>query len=167
MQLVDSLDKLPLEARAEAKPIYLQQPSPPVNADSSAAVAPATSFSQGAQQAIDALPEPLRPAHFDVPSFALGFGSAGALALLVFLLGKGSKLAFKAVAMVAVVALVGGVALGLLRRSVGQGSALVATPSSLVEDARRAVRALEARQLKQQQLLDELSSEPGVSAGPK
>lgn len=144
--ITDSVDKLPPEARGSAErvePVAIAQPSP----TSTASVVPDVVHREAAARGIDAT------------SFVLGFGAALAVAAVLFLLAKGSRLVLKVVVGTGVVCLLGAAYLGLLRNSTGQGDGPLATPGDLIEDARKAVRAAEQRQLEQQQLLDQVEQD--------
>lgn len=173
VHIVDSRDKLPPSERDTAESVDLDG-APTLETTSAATGVPlAGSASSGstalnpkeaateavrqhAERVIEQLPPELQPAHFDATSFILGFGAAGTLAAAAFLLAKGSKLVLKLVAGAALIALLAGAYLGILRRQMlGAKGGLIETPGQLVEDARRAVRAAEERQQKQQKMLDE------------
>jgi hypothetical protein len=145
VHITDSVDKLPPEARASAERV--EPVAAPVAIATDSSPIPEVVTREAAARGVDA------------PSFVFGFGTALALAAVLFLLAKGSRLVLKAVVGVGVVCLLGAAYLGALRRSTGQGDGPLATPGDLVEDARRAVRAAEQRQLEQQRVIDEVERE--------
>jgi hypothetical protein len=153
VHLVDSVDKLPPEARSKAAPVELPAHSPlsagpganPV--DPSATTATVGDSVAGALKTIDAT------------SFALGFGVAAIVLTLLYKLTEGSRFIPKLVLGLAAVALMTSLYLGYLRRTTGQSDTPLAGPAELVNDARKAVKTMEDRQAEQQRLLDEIVRE--------
>lgn len=150
--IVDSKSKLPQELREVAEHVK-ELPPAPVAAPS------ATAETTELLPAVGDVSIPKGFGSVDPASFGLGFGSAALLMAVVFLIAKGSRLVLKVIIGVALIALVASAYLGLLRRSTGQGGGVLATPDQIVDDAKKAVKAAEERQRKQQEMLDELSQE--------
>jgi hypothetical protein len=96
---------------------------------------------------------------FDGPSFAAGFGLALLLATMVLLVRRGSLrwLGF----LLVLGLLVGGFGayLGWLRRSTGQSTAAFASPSAVINDARRAVETLQQRERERDRVIEEIQRE--------
>jgi hypothetical protein len=95
----------------------------------------------------------------DWPSFAAGFGVALVFAAIVLVLRRGSLrwLGFLAVLGL----LVGGFGayLGFLRRSVGQSTEIFASPSAMIDDARRAVEAVKKKERERDRVIEETQHE--------
>jgi hypothetical protein len=91
----------------------------------------------------------------------LWLGAAGALLfLLSWILPRGWRWLGKVGAFVAIGALLGGLYLGALRRSTGLSSdSLLATPSAIIDDTKRAVERLNQRQKQQEQELENIQNE--------
>jgi hypothetical protein len=136
--IVDSIDKLPKQARDGAERVKLRE----------APVLPALPSITG-----DATAKP----DFHLGSFALGIGAAVLLVAVAFLLKRsGSLFLAKLLGGAALVALLGGLYLGLLRRSTVQSDEVWSSPGAIVNDARRAVdQANEARR-KQHEMLEQI-----------
>lgn len=145
VHITDSLDSLPEEARVSARPVRLE-PSPV-----------ATPGVEAARDVDASAPDVARD--IDATSFLLGFGAALGLAGLLFFLGKNAGWLLKVVAGVALASLLAAAYLGLLRQSTGHDGAAFATPEALVDDARRAVRAVEERRLEQERVIDQVERE--------
>ena len=141
--IVDSVDKLPKSARANAEQLEL--------AEGPGAI----------ERGLDAVRRQSGDeARFNLPSFALGLGLAGVLVVVALLMKRtGSLFIAKIVGMVAVVALLGGLYLGLLRRSTGQSEGLMATPNDIINDAKHTVEQANEQRRKQQEMLDEIGHE--------
>lgn len=90
------------------------------------------------------------------PSFAVGFGSAVALALLFLALRKLSTPLGRVVLFVGGILLLVAIYLGWIRRSTGQSDSPFASPSAVIQDARRAVEEMNQRNKKQDEQLDEI-----------
>ena len=139
--IVDSIDKLPKHARDNAKSIELEE----------APDLPAVPSLTG-----NAAAKP----DFHLGSFALGIGVAVIFVAVAFLLKRsGSLFLAKLLGGAALVALIGGLYLGLLRRSTGQSDELWSSPTAIVDDARRAVDQANQSRRKQEELLDQIQRE--------
>ncbi len=96
----------------------------------------------------------------ELSSFGLGVGAGlfGA-ALLYFIVGRRGgglgRLVFGGVVVLGLAALAGGAYLGWMRRATGVGQEAFASPARIVEDAKEAVRGVEAQRRAQEQLLEE------------
>jgi hypothetical protein len=99
------------------------------------------------------------PAVLHVPSFVLGAGTAlvlGCLAVLVF------RRAHRLLALVIGVVVMAALGLGYMtyvRRQAGLPGAGLATPATILNDARAAAGALDERQKQQERLLNELDKQ--------
>ncbi len=136
--IVDSLDKLPNHARERAERVELRE-TPVLPAVPSLTA-------EGAA----------KPG-FHLGSFALGIGAAVLLVVIALLVKRsGSLFLAKLLGGAALVALLGGLYLGLLRRSTGQSDEIWSSPGAIVDDARRTVdQANEARR-KQHEMLEQI-----------
>lgn len=95
----------------------------------------------------------------DWPSFAAGFAAAAVLVAIGWAITRGS-LRWLAFVLLAGGALLGASAyLGLLRRSTGLGTSALATPSAVIDDARRAVEQAKQRQSEQDRLIQQIQKE--------
>ena len=139
--IVDSPDKLPKSALPHAEEVQLQE------GPSAVERLQATQNSQAATG-------------FSLPSFAFGLGLALLLVVLALVLKRaGALFIAKILAIVAVVAALGGLYLGLLRKSTGQSDALLASPQDIIDDAKRTVEKANESQHKRQEMLDEIGRE--------
>ena len=93
-------------------------------------------------------------------SFALGFGAALLLSLLFRLLPNGWRGLTRVAVVVAIGALATGFYLGIVRRATGvAGASALATPGSLIEDAKAAVEKVEASRRRQEEELRKIQAE--------
>jgi len=135
--IVDSITAVPTSARSTVEAIV---PPPP----------PATPLA--------ALPETLaRDLH--LPSFAAGAVAGLIAAVLLFVLLRVKTMLVRVVLLGVLAAAGGGLYLGWVRRTAGQGGALVASPAALIDDARSAVQKMNERAREQQRVLEEIQSE--------
>lgn len=132
--IVDSLARVPAPLRGHAEGVVLTAPEPDL-----------------------ALGRIERELHW--PSFLAGAGCAVATCLLLLAMRRTGKRLLR-VALVASLTVLGvGLYLGWARRMAGDGAALVASPSALIEDARAAVEKMNRHSQEQQRVLDELERE--------
>lgn len=132
--IVDSLERVPASERAGAERVELEEGSPPSRYPLVSEVA----------------------SHIDWPSFATGFGVALAVAAVLSFFGRGSSRVLGFMVVAAILVAGTGAYLGTLRKATGQGDALFATPSSIIDDARRTVGEANKRQREREQLLDQI-----------
>jgi hypothetical protein len=157
VHITDSIDHLPAQARASAGRVeYQDAPSLATGAATASSAPMSTALAPIVDRAVAAN---MVPRGLDATSFVFGFGTALALAAVLFLVAKGSRLVLKVVVGVGIACLLGAAYLGVLRRSVGQGDGILATPGEMIKDAQDAVRAAEERQLRQQRLIEELEAD--------
>jgi hypothetical protein len=97
--------------------------------------------------------------HIAWPSFALGFGLAVLVALVVRGTRRGYGPFIKVGLLMALVVAAGSVYLGWIRRTTGQSGSVLATPSALIQDAQRAVDKMNDRNRSQEQLLRQIDEE--------
>lgn len=184
--IVDSLSKLPPEAREHAERLDLGAAKPvPLKATEANAEPVATEGVLGAllntapsAPAPGSVTQPApRPAtqtepsaskhgssfEFDASSFGLGLGAGLLLALgLVFVGGRGEaggilqRWIVRSALCVGVVLLGTSAYLGWSRQHAGLGSAALATPQDLIRDAKGAVDQVRQRRLEQEKQLEEL-----------
>src|SRR5688572_7778507 len=81
---------------------------------------------------------PNAPWRFDGPSAALGFAAAALLGVLLFASRRGSRVMFGVVLVLGLGVLGTGAYFGLLRQSTGQSGSPFASPSAVIDDAKRA-----------------------------
>ena len=132
--IVDSLSRVPSSQRAAAETVVLA----PVGESSAASTAR----------------ELARDLH--MPSFIAGVGLALLLGLVLVLVGRKLGRFFQAALVIGAVGLGVVAYFGWLRRTTGQSGDLLASPSTLIEDARGAVRKMNERTEQQQRTLKEL-----------
>jgi hypothetical protein len=99
------------------------------------------------------------PWRFDWPSAAVGFGAAALLALLLFASRRGSRVVLGLVLVLGLGVLATGAYFGLLRQSTGQGGSPFASPSAVIDDAKRAVEQMEQRNKQQEREIREIQRE--------
>lgn len=137
--IVDSLSRVPEKARARAERVNL---APETKLPSLPSLPSFSSEGGGFT--------------LDWPSFAVGFGAALVLVIVLTSFRRFSSPLARLVLFAIGGLLAGSAYLGWLRRSTGQGDNAFASPSALVEDTRRAVEALKQRNQAQQQQIDEI-----------
>jgi hypothetical protein len=134
LHVVSSLDAVPLSERGKLEQVTLNAAEP-------------------------SLMEPAgwRP---DWSSFALGFGAALLVTLLLRLLPGSWKRATGIVLALAAIVLLTGGYLAAVRRSTGvEGASALAAPSALIQDAKDAVQKMNERQLLREKQLQEIEQE--------
>jgi hypothetical protein len=131
--IVDSLSQVPVHERARAERIEM----------------PARS-----SLSVEVLTKQL-----DWPSFAAGFGAALVLATIVLFLSRGSTRWLSFLLLLALVVGGSGAYFGWLRRSTGQDTALFASPSSLIDDAHRAVEKMKEHDKQQERVIEDIQRE--------
>jgi hypothetical protein len=89
-------------------------------------------------------------------SFGLGLGAAVLAVLFFWSMRRGSGPLLKLVLLAGVAALLGGAYFGWIRRQSGQSDSLLAAPSALIDDARRAVDKANLKQREEQEALKEI-----------
>ncbi len=135
LHIVDSLERVPGPLRARAERIELTAP-------------PAESPPGSAGQ------------HAPWTAFGLGMAAALGMVLLVWALrGRAVNPLLKLALVGGLVVLMGAAYLGWVRRQSGQSASFFASPSALIDDARRTVDQANRRQREQQKALDELEHE--------
>jgi hypothetical protein len=132
--VVDSLSEVPEAQRPQAERLeYAEQRTPFVTA--------------------------ARDWRLDWPSAGLGFGVAILLGIALMASRRGSR-AVLGIALVLVLMVAGtGLYLGMIRKSTGQGDSPLASPSALIDDARRAVDQAQQRRREQDQVIREIQRE--------
>jgi len=132
--IVDSLNDVPQAQRGQVERIQYAESASPL-------AAAARSF------------------RLDWPSAALGFGVAILLGAAVVASRRGSRVVL-GVAVVLVLMVAGtGAYLGLIRKSTGQGDSPLASPSAVIDDARRAVDQAQQRRREQDQVIRDIQRE--------
>lgn len=132
--IVDSLDRVPPSERSGAERVELEAPSL------------ASRYPVVSQVAT----------HMDWPSFATGFGVALGIAALISFVGRGSTRLLGFLVVAAIVVAGSGAYFGMLRRTTGQSDATFATPSAIIDDAKRAVEKANQRQRDQEKLIEDI-----------
>lgn len=132
--IVDSLDRVPASERAVAERVELEAGEAPSRYPLVSEVA----------------------AHMDWPSFATGFGVALALAAILSFFGRGSARVLGFMVVAAILVAGTGAYFGMLRKATGQSDATFASPSAIIDDARRAVTEANKRQREREQLIDQV-----------
>jgi hypothetical protein len=132
--IVDSLSRVPEAQRAKAERLTFSAPKP--------SELPLTTK--------------VRDFTIDWPSFGVGFGSAALLALMLLGMRGFSSPLLRIVIFATGAALLAGAYLGLLRRTTGQSGSALASPSAMIDDARRAVDAVNRRNEQQKKQIDEI-----------
>jgi hypothetical protein len=135
--VVDSLDRVPASERAHVERLELE-------------AAPLASRYPVVSEVA---------AHMDWASFATGFGVALGIAAVVSFVGRGSTRLLGFLVVAAIVVAGSGAYFGMLRRATGESQAAFATPSAIIDDAKRAVEKAKQRQREQEKLIDEIQRE--------
>jgi hypothetical protein len=99
------------------------------------------------------------PWRFDWPSAGVGFGAAALLAVVLFASRRGSRLVFGVVLVLGLCVLGMGAYFGFLRQSTGQGGSTFASPSAVIDDAKRAVDHVDRRNREQERQIEEIQRE--------
>ena len=99
------------------------------------------------------------PWRFDWSSAAVGFGAAALLAVVLFASRRGSRVVFGVVLVLGLGVLGMGAYFGLLRKSTGQAGSALASPSAVIDDAKRAVEQMERRNNEQEREIREIQRE--------
>jgi hypothetical protein len=99
------------------------------------------------------------PWRFDWSSAAVGFGAAALLAVVLFASRRGSRVVFGVVLVLGLGVLGMGAYFGLLRKSTGQAGSALASPSAVIDDAKRAVDQMERRNEEQERQIREIQRE--------
>lgn len=157
VQLVDSLEKLPPAVRAKAKRSVFE-------GDRSApdTLGELLSGRDAARDTPNDGPTAVSVTSVHVPSFALGVAAGLGVFFILRWLSRPSPTSFGkrlvgSLALTAgLVAVLSALYLGWLRRSSGQTDGLVATPSEVIDDAKRTMQLVEERRRAEQKQLDEL-----------
>ncbi len=155
--IVDSPSKLPPEARRKAQRVELDaRPS------QSAEGALPGAFTDGAV-ARDALPSEGGHLQLDAPSFGFGMGAGVLLTTVAVGLlrwtSRGGALPRRLLVSLVVLGLVAGAGsayLGWLRRTTGQGDDAFASPSRVIDDAKKAADGVQRARREQERQLQEL-----------
>jgi hypothetical protein len=132
--IVDSLSQVPASERARVERIELNPPSSSLG--------------------VEALTKRL-----DWPSFAAGFGLALVLATIVLSMSRGSRRWLAFLLLLALVVGGSGAYFGWLRRTTGQDTAVFASPSSLIDDAHRAVEKMKAHDKERDRVIEDIQRE--------
>jgi hypothetical protein len=137
LHIVSSLDAVPIAARPKVERLELSVPHPPSVVERAQAVSSSSA------------------AHWLL--LAAGVG----LVLLVAsrFMPSGLRWLAKLGAIALVAALLGGLYLGALRRSVGSSSSLLASPSAIIDDTKRAVEKVNQSQKQRDEELRRIQSE--------
>jgi hypothetical protein len=157
--LVDDLDKLPADVRPKAKRILFEGNDNTALHDT---LAELITGDEGAASSPVAGQSPVTLTSLHVPSFALGVGTGLGVFFILRWLFSSSSTSFGKRVVVSLALTAGMVAvlsafyLGWLRRSTGQTDGLMATPTELIDDAKRTMQLVEERRKEQQKQLDEL-----------
>jgi hypothetical protein len=96
---------------------------------------------------------------FDWPSAASGFLVASLLGVLIFTSRRGSRWVLGVALLLGLMVLGTGAYFGFLRRSTGQGGSPFASPSAVIDDAKRAVDQADRRNKQQDQLIYDIQRE--------
>lgn len=157
VQLVDSLEKLPEEARSKAQ--RLDFPGSEKSALEGAfeeLLSEETTTTRDGATSTPSVPN----VHW--PSFVIGMGAGvGAVLVLRLLLSPGSssfgkRLLVSTALVIGLAAVLGGLYLGWIRKSTGQADGALATPQQIIDDAKRTMKQVEERRKEQEHQLDEL-----------
>jgi hypothetical protein len=144
--VVDSLDKLPADVRAQAERVVLTG-TPADGGDAAAR----------AERSTTAAPR----LELDTASFALGLGAgmlgAGLIGVVLSRFsGSAGRWVLRGVLMVGLAVVIGGGYLGWVRRAAGMGSGTLANPRQLVQDARDVADRVRQQRDAQKRELDEI-----------
>ncbi|HVY30082.1 MAG TPA: hypothetical protein VHB79_26175 [Polyangiaceae bacterium] len=95
----------------------------------------------------------------DGPSFALGFGAALLVGMLLRIVPGGGRWLWKLALIAGIVLVLTGAYLGAVRRAAGIDGGALAAPSALIQDAKTAVEHMNQRQKQQEEELRKLQAE--------
>lgn len=95
----------------------------------------------------------------DWPSFAAGFGLALVVGAVLSALFRRSGKALAGLLAVGLLVAGSGAYLGLIRRSTGQGQALLASPQQVIDDAKKAVEQMKDAQRTQEQTIRDIQKQ--------
>jgi hypothetical protein len=137
VHVVSSLDAVPIAARPKVERLELGVPNPPSVVERASAVSP------------------------NGPVLWLALAVVAGVVLLVAsrFMPQGLRWLAKLGAFALVAALLGGLYLGALRRSVGSSSSLLASPSAIIDDTKRAVEKINQSQKQRDEELRRIQSE--------
>lgn len=158
VHLVDSLEKLPAEVRPKAKRTFFAGD----NSTAHDTLGALLTGDAGARDTATTAQTPASLASLHVPSFALGVAAGLGVFLIIRWLSSpsetsfGKRLVLSMVLAAGLVAVLSSLYLGWLRRSTGQTEGLIATPTEVIDDAKRTMQLVEERRKAQQKQLDEL-----------
>lgn len=138
VHLVSSLDAVPVAARPRVERLELAVRPPPNVVERASSALSSGSI---------------------VPWLLLAAGVGIALIVASRFLPYGLRWLAKLGAFALVAALLGGLYLGALRRSTGSGDTLLATPSAIIDDTKRAVEKINQRQKDREEELRRIQNE--------
>jgi hypothetical protein len=92
----------------------------------------------------------------DLPSFGIGFAFALIFTLVFSIVKRAGALVFKLALLVAIVVLLSGSYFAWLRKAAGLGDSKLESPKALIEDAKRAAKAMEQRLEQQKRVLEKI-----------
>jgi hypothetical protein len=148
--IVQRLADVPEQYREQAKHIDLSKPAIPL---------PASLGGNAQTTPLDALGSHGKGAFLNVPSFIIGTGTGLALGLVgALVFRRASRLVSLVLAVLAVTALAVGY-LTYVRRQVRLPGSGMATPGTLLDDARAAAGALNKRNLEQDRALNDIDKQ--------
>ncbi|HKY37255.1 MAG TPA: hypothetical protein VJN18_15030 [Polyangiaceae bacterium] len=147
VHIVTSLGSLPPGARGKAELVVL---------DAEATRAEHTVPMSGAADA--------KPFELDGVSFGAGFAVAIVLAAILKMMPEGMRWLPKLAVVVAIAALGTGLYLGYLRKTTGTGSGPLASPSSIIQDAKDAVEKVNQKQREREAELRAIQAEGATPA---
>jgi hypothetical protein len=150
--IVQRFADVPEQYREQAKHIDLSKP---------AITLPASPSQNSTLQTalVDAMGACGKGTLLHVPSFIIGAGTALALGLVAMLAFRRANRFLALVASAVVVAALGLGYMTYVRRQAGLPGPALATPATLLDDARAAAGALNKRQVEQEQALDEVDKQ--------
>lgn len=94
----------------------------------------------------------------DLPSFGIGFAFALVFTLVFSIVKRAGAIMFKLALLVAIVVLLSGSYFAWLRRAAGLGDSKLESPKAMIDDAKKATKALEQRLEQQKRVLDKIES---------
>jgi hypothetical protein len=151
--IVQRLADVPEQYREQAKHIDLTKPAITLPARSNGDSSLQTAFTE-------AMAPCGKGTFLHVPSFIIGAGTALALGLVAVLAFRRANRFLVLVTSAVVVAALGIGYITYVRRQAGLSGAGLATPATLLDDARAAAGALNKRQAEQERVLDEVNKQP-------